>query len=99
EGVANIRNEDRIPELPADLVVELAATFTAEGVRLVCPGPLPPPVAAFLRLVGHSEALAFGAAERQDPGLLAEAIRALPLPIPEAAAWKLAALAREREFP
>ncbi len=99
EGVANIRNGDRIPELPPDLVVELAATFTAEGVRLVCPGPLPPPVAAFLRLVGHSEALAFGAAERQDPGLLAEAIRALPLPIPEAAVWKLAALASEREFP
>jgi 6-phospho-beta-glucosidase len=93
-GFVNLRNANRIPELPSDAVVELAATFSSSGVHPVSPGPLPARVAEFLRRVSHSEELSFFAAERQDPALLQEAIRALPLPIPESTVEELGRLAR-----
>jgi 6-phospho-beta-glucosidase len=93
-GFANVRNNGLIPELSGDLIVELPAGFTSGGVTPVGPGPLPENVAAFLRKVGDAEMLAYTAAEQSDPELLVEAIRALPLPIPDAAAPKLAELVR-----
>jgi 6-phospho-beta-glucosidase len=94
-GFVNLRNEQRIPELPSDAVVELAATFSSSGAHPVTPGPLPPRVAEFLRRVSHSEELSFFAAERREPGLLHEAIRALPLPIPESTVEELGRLVRQ----
>jgi 6-phospho-beta-glucosidase len=91
-GFANLRNEGKISELPADLVVEVAARFTSEGVRPVNPGPLPHQVSRFLLSAAHAEALSFRAAEQRDPTLLAAAIRALPLPIAETAVPELVQL-------
>jgi 6-phospho-beta-glucosidase len=93
-GFVDLPNAGMIPELPPDTVVEVAATFTADGVAPVRPGSLPEPVAGFLRDVARAEALAYAAGTRQDPDLLAEAIRALPLPILEATVAELARLAR-----
>jgi 6-phospho-beta-glucosidase len=93
-GFADLRNGGLIPELPAELVVEVPATFTRDGASPVCPGPLPERVGAFLGHAGGAESLAFAAAERRDPTLLVEAMRALPLPISEATAGELAALAQ-----
>lgn len=91
-GFANLRNEGKIPELPPNLVVEVAATFGSGGVRPEKPGPLPSQVSHFLTQAGHAEALSFRAAEQRDPTLLAAAIRALPLRIPEAAVPELVRL-------
>jgi 6-phospho-beta-glucosidase len=97
EGFVNLRNGTLLPELPPELVVEVAATFSTSGARPVAPGRLPGPVADFLRAMGRSETLTFRAADRQDPGLLADAIQALPLRIREAEVQALAALAQRRE--
>jgi 6-phospho-beta-glucosidase len=97
DGFVNLRNGTLLPELPPELVVEVAATFSTSGVRPVPPGKLPGPVADFLRAMGRSEMLTFRAADRQDPGLLPDAIRALPFPIREAEVQGLAALAQRRE--
>jgi 6-phospho-beta-glucosidase len=96
-GFVNLRNGKLLPELPPELVVEVAATFSPSGARPVLPGPLPGPVVDFLRAIGRSEALTFRAADRQDPSLLPDAIRALPLRIREAEVQELAALAQRRE--
>jgi 6-phospho-beta-glucosidase len=93
-GFVNLRNDGRIPELPPDAVVELSATFSSSGPNPVMPGPLPERVAEFLRRASHSEELSFLAAKRQDPELLEEAIRALPLPIPESRVVEMGRLAR-----
>ena len=92
-GFANVRNGDTIPELPSELVVEVAASFTARGISPCAPGPLPREVAHFLGGVGHAEALTYWAAHRRDPALVARAIEALPLGIPRDAAHELAQLA------
>ena len=94
-GFVNIRNGDTIPELPSELVVEVAATFTARGITPREPGPLPIPVARFLRRVGESETLAFWGARQRDPRLIARAIETLPLPIPRGAVSELASLAQQ----
>jgi alpha-galactosidase/6-phospho-beta-glucosidase family protein len=91
-GFANLRNEGKISELPAELVVEVPATFTSGGVRPESPGPLPQPVSDFLAKVADAELLSFRAAEKRDPTLLADALRALPLPIPEATVRELVPL-------
>jgi 6-phospho-beta-glucosidase len=93
-GFADLRNAGKIPELPPELVVELAATVTTGGVQPVSPGPLPGRVRSFLDQVAQSESLSFQASESRDPGLLVEAIRALPLPIPQFAVPGLARLAQ-----
>jgi 6-phospho-beta-glucosidase len=93
-GFANLRNGRKIPELPSELVVEVAATFTANGVAPVPPGPLPIEVARFLRRAAEAEQLAYLAAVQRDSNLLEQAIRALPLSIPESAVTELSALAR-----
>jgi alpha-galactosidase/6-phospho-beta-glucosidase family protein len=93
-GFANLTNGKNIPELPPELVVELGATFTSQGACPITPGPLPARVAQFLGHIADAEALTFRAAEQRDPALLAEAIRALPLPIPEATVQELASLAQ-----
>jgi 6-phospho-beta-glucosidase len=97
DGFVNLRNDSLLPELPPELVVEVAASFSASGTRPVAPGPLPAPVADFLRSMGRSELLAYMAADRQDPGLLADAIRALPLAIAETDVRELAELAQRTE--
>jgi 6-phospho-beta-glucosidase len=97
DGFVNLRNDTLLPELPPELVVEVAASFSASGTRPVAPGPLPAPVADFLRSMGRSELLAYMAADRQDPGLLADAIRALPLAIAEPDVRELAELAQRTE--
>jgi 6-phospho-beta-glucosidase len=94
-GFADLRNEGKIPELPGDLVVEVPATFTPGGVRPESPGPLPEQVSRFLMRAGHAEALSFRAAEQRDPTLLAAAVRALPLPIPEATVQELVQLIQQ----
>jgi 6-phospho-beta-glucosidase len=98
DGFVNLRNGTLLPELPAELVVEVAASFSRSGARPVAPGPLPAPVADFLRSMGRSEMLAYLAAGRQDPGLLVDAIRALPLAIGEADVRALAELAQRTEL-
>ncbi|HEX2220498.1 MAG TPA: hypothetical protein VHG35_16960 [Gemmatimonadales bacterium] len=97
EGFVNLRNGTLLPQLPPELVVEVAATFSSGGARPVAPGPLPAPVADFLVAMGRSEMLTFEAAGRQDPALLADAIRALPLGIREADIPELVALARRTD--
>ena len=99
ESFVNLRNGSLLPELPADQIVELAARFTERAVQPVRPGPLPPEVAGFLRRIAEVEALAYEAARRRDPELLAEAIGALPFPIGSAEARDLAALARGMHHP
>jgi 6-phospho-beta-glucosidase len=99
EGFVNLRNGTLVRELPPELVVEVAATFTGAGPQPVTPGPLPGPVAHFLRAMGRSEMLTFEAANRRDPGLLADAIRALPLEIRDADVPELVALAQRVEHP
>lgn len=94
-GFTNLRNDGKIPELPPELVVEVAANYSATGVSPVEPGPLPARVAGFLQQVGEAEKLTYLAASRQEPALLTQAIRALPLPIPEKAVAELAKLAQE----
>jgi 6-phospho-beta-glucosidase len=91
---ANVRNDGKIPELPSELVVEVSTTIDSYGVRPISPGPLPDRVRPFLEQVGRSESLSFQASEHRDPRLLVEAIRALPLPIPEVAVQELAMLAQ-----
>jgi 6-phospho-beta-glucosidase len=100
-GFVDLLNGGTIPELPPDTVVEVAATFTADGATPVPPGPLPEPVARFLGDVARAEALAYAAGTRQDPDLLADAMRALPLSIPEPTVAELARLARAEpaDFP
>ncbi len=98
DGFVNLRNGTLLPELPAELVVEVAASFSRSGTRPVAPGPLPAPVADFLRSMGRSEMLAYLAAGKQDPALLADAIRALPLAIGEADVQALAELAQRTEL-
>ncbi len=93
-GFANVGNGRQIPELPAELIVELPATFAESGLVTAPPGRLPKAVAAFLRQVGDAEMLAYLAAENRDPERLLEAIRTLPLPISNGAAVELAALAQ-----
>jgi hypothetical protein len=44
---------------------------------------------------GYAEALSFRAAEQRDPTLLAAAVRALPLPIPEATVQELVQLIQQ----
>jgi 6-phospho-beta-glucosidase len=97
-GFANVRNEDNIPELPPEVVVEVAATLTTSGVAPVKPGPLPHEVAGFLCRAAEAERLTYLAAVRRDVDLLKEAIRALPLAIPESAVVELAALARSHNL-
>ena len=84
-------------ELPSALVVEVAATFSPGGARPVAPGPLPDPVAGFLRAMARAETLTFQAADQRDRGALADAIRALPLGIPETHVHELVALAQRTE--
>jgi 6-phospho-beta-glucosidase len=91
-GFANLRNEGKISELPADTVVEVPARFTSDGVRPESPGPLPQQVSRFLLKAAQAEALSFRAAEQRDPTLLAAAVRALPLPIAETAVPELVKL-------
>jgi 6-phospho-beta-glucosidase len=91
-GFANLLNKGKIPELPTDLVVEVPATFGSGGVRPEKAGPLPSRVSHFLTKAGYAEALSFRAAQQRDPTLLAAAVRALPLPIPEAAIPELVRL-------
>jgi 6-phospho-beta-glucosidase len=94
EGFVNVRNGKNIPELGSELVVELAATFSADGASPVTPGPLPRAVSEFLGRAGAAELLTFRAAQERDPQLLEAAIRALPLPIDEPDVKLLAQLAR-----
>jgi 6-phospho-beta-glucosidase len=97
-GFINLINEGKIPELPPELVVEVAATFTPHGASPTKPGPLPAPVASFLYCAAEAEALTYQAARERSPSLLANAIRALPLSIPENAVLELTELA-QRERP
>ena len=97
EGFVNLRNGTLLPELPSALVVEVAATFSPGGARPVAPGPLPDPVAGFLRAMARAETLTFQAADQRDRGALADAIRALPLGIPETHVHELVALAQRTE--
>jgi alpha-galactosidase/6-phospho-beta-glucosidase family protein len=93
-GFANLRNGEMIPELSSDLVVEVAATYTTAGAAPKKPGPLPPAVADFLGRVAEVDRLTYQASTERDPGLLAAAIRALPLPIPDSTISELASLAQ-----
>jgi 6-phospho-beta-glucosidase len=93
DGFVNIKNGTLLPELPHDLVVEVAARFSANGVRPVTPGPLPAPVAKFLQAMARAELLTFDAAAQRNSDLLVDAIRALPLPILESEVQHLATLA------
>jgi len=95
---ANLRNGDSIPELPPELVVELGATYDAAGISPAPAGPLPLRVSRFLRQVGETEALTYRAASQRDPDLLAEAVRSLPLSIPETQVKELACLAQADNF-
>jgi 6-phospho-beta-glucosidase len=94
QGFANLRNEDKISELPPGVVVELAASFSSAGISPVLPGPLPPEVARFLRRAAAAEELAYVAAVRRDSHLLEQAIRSLPLSIEESAVRELTRLAQ-----
>lgn len=93
-GFANLRNDGKMSELPTDIVVEVPITVSSDGIRPVSPGPLPDRVRKFLHQAAHSESLSFQASEQRDPALLIEAIRALPLSIPEVAVQELATLAQ-----
>jgi 6-phospho-beta-glucosidase len=95
-GFANLRNDELIPELPPELVVEVAARYSAAGVQPVKPGPLPARVAEFLRQAAEVESLTYLAASRRDPTLLHRAMQALPLPIPKDSVSELVRLAQER---
>jgi alpha-galactosidase/6-phospho-beta-glucosidase family protein len=94
QGFANLRNQGKIPELPPGIVVELAASFSSSGISPVQPGALPTEVARFLRRAAEAEELAYVAAVNRDPRCLEQAIRALPLEIPESSVSPLASLAR-----
>jgi alpha-galactosidase len=44
-----VTNRGAIPNLPYDTAVEISAVVGANGIRPICVGPLPEPVAANLR--------------------------------------------------
>jgi alpha-galactosidase/6-phospho-beta-glucosidase family protein len=94
QGFVNLQNGVHLPELPPEIVVEVGATFTSRGTSSVAPGPLPDQVVRFLDPLAQSELLTYRAALERDPGLLEDAIRALPYPIPEHEVEQLAKLAR-----
>ena len=93
-GFVNVLNADLLPELPSELVIEVAATFDQNGVSPVKPGPMPLPVARFLAQAGRAESLAYQASVTRKGELLEAAMQSLPLPISGEQAKELALLAQ-----
>jgi 6-phospho-beta-glucosidase len=93
-GFVNVINADLLPELPPELVIEVAATFDRNGVSPIKPGPMPPPVARFLAQAGRAESLAYQASVTRNGELLEAAMQSLPLPISTEQAKELALLAQ-----
>lgn len=82
-GFADVRNSGRLPCVPADGVVEVEADVSEGRVTPRAPKRLPDAVSAFLRTLGQAEDLTYRAAVERDTGVLADALRRLPLRIPE----------------
>jgi 6-phospho-beta-glucosidase len=80
-GFANVRNRGLLRGLPDDQVVETPITADRGGLHPRAPGAVPDPVERFLSAAAHAEDLSYRAARARSPALVAEAIRALPLPI------------------
>ena len=93
-GFVNVINADLLPELPPELVIEVAATFDWNGVSPIKPGPMPPPVARFLAQAGRAESLAYQASVTRDGKLLEASMRSLPLGISAEQSKELALLAQ-----
>jgi 6-phospho-beta-glucosidase len=94
-GFVNVINTDLLPELPPELVIEVAATFDWNGVSPIKPGPMPPPVARFLAQAGRAESLTYQASITRNGQLLEAAMRSLPLAISSEHAKELATLAQQ----
>jgi 6-phospho-beta-glucosidase len=94
-GFVNVINADLLPELPPELVIEVAAIFDRNGVSPIKPGPLPPPVARFLAQAGRAESLAYQASITRNGELLEATMRSLPLAISSEHAKELALLAQQ----
>jgi 6-phospho-beta-glucosidase len=84
DGYANVVNRDRLPFLPAGVVVELEARFSATGIEVRSPAHVPRPVSEFLARAAAAEDLAYRAARARRTDLLADALCALPLDVPAA---------------
>ncbi len=82
EGYANVFNGRKLPFLPPETIVELAARFSAGGPEVRAPADVPRPVSEFLARVATAEDLAYRAARERRKELLADALCELPLNVP-----------------
>jgi 6-phospho-beta-glucosidase len=81
EAALDLPNAGRLAEAPDEVVVELAGSWTADRAALDPVAERPPAVRALLARLAAAEDLAYRAARGRDPGLLGEALDALPLPV------------------
>jgi 6-phospho-beta-glucosidase len=77
--IVNVRNDGRLPNLPADAVVEVAAQVDADGIHVEPGSPLPTAEAGLVAHVTAYEALALDAARRGGQERVVEALLAHPL--------------------
>jgi len=90
-GYANLRNDGLIPALPADVVIEAAATFTGRTVEPHAPeSDIPPVVLSFLERLAHAEQLVYRASPHRDVGLIVDALVDGPWALPKGQAGDVA---------
>ena len=86
----NRPNEGQIPNLPADAVVETNAYFSADSVRPLLAGPLPPGVLNLVEPHARNQELIVEAALRRDKDLAFQAFFADPtVHLPLDKAWRM----------
>jgi 6-phospho-beta-glucosidase len=82
----DLPNAGRLAEIPPQVVVELAGSYTGARATLDAVPPRPPALRAWLARLGAAEDALYRAALHRDRGLLGEALDALPLRVPVRAA-------------
>lgn len=76
----NVRNQGIIPELPADVSIEINCVIKSDGPHALAPGkPLPPQIRGLLQVVKAYEELTIDAAVRGDYASALQALTIHPL--------------------
>lgn len=79
EMVVNVRNGPALPDLPADVSVEISALVDGRGARPLAQGPMPPAVRGLIQQVKVYESLTIDAAVSGDRDQALAALLANPL--------------------